>query len=88
MSLNSRIQQVKFDIQRGLAVLRQRPAEVLEHRAHAARDLEVARATGANLAAGDLNVVLPVWGAEDNARPPAFVDDHFTAQLPLANQSQ
>ena len=88
MGLNGPIQQVELSIERGLAVCRQRLAQVFEHRAHAARDLKVTRAAGANLAARDLNVVFSVWGAEDDARPPAVVDDHFTAQLTLANQSQ
>ena len=65
----------------GMPVFRQRAPEVLEHRAHAARDLQVVGAAGANLVAGDLDVVLPVRRAEDDARLPAVIENYFAAQL-------
>ena len=82
------VEKRELGLDRRAAMLGKYASDVLEHRAHAARDLHVGCAAGSDLAARDVDEVLPVRRAEDHPRRARVVADDLAAQLVLAQEAQ
>ena len=70
MDLSELIQQIQLGTQRGLALVRQRLDEVLDHRAQPPRYLEILRAVEAYFPDSQLHKIIPIRCPEDQAQLP------------------
>ena len=82
------IEQRELPAQRGVALGRQRVGEMDNHRAEPPCDLHVRRAVEANLDEGEVDEIIPVRRAKNDAQLAAGAEDRGSAKITPARAAQ